>query len=89
MPIPSSPVDLTIYNNTLSQYNESAATFDNKMSERDTAYSQLVAAQQTYDSADQTAQLAADDASEKLTAHVGAANDVGVPVGITPALARK
>ncbi len=86
MPIPESPVDLTIYNQTLETYNTSAVVFDGKMSERDTAYSALVAAQQAYDAADQTAKLAAEDASEKLTVHVGAANDVGVPIGTTPAL---
>ncbi len=88
MPIPESPVDLTVYNQTLTQYNDSAAVFDTKMTDRDTAYAALVAAQQAYDSADQTAQLAADDASEKLTAHVAAANEVGVPTGVTPALKR-
>jgi len=88
MPIPESPVDLTVYNQTLDAYNASAQIFDSKMGERDSAYSALVAAQQAYDAADQTAQASADDAADKLTAHVGAANDVGIPVGTTPALKR-
>jgi len=88
MTIPASPVDLTIYNQTLESYNASAQSFDTKMAARDDAYSSLLAAQQAYDAADTSAQTAADDASEKLTSHVVAANEVGVPVGTTPPLAR-
>jgi len=86
MAIPDPPIDLTTYNDTLEAYNTAGANFDAKSGERDTAYAALISAQQTYDAANVAAQSAADDASTKLTSHIAAANEVGIPSSIPPAL---
>lgn len=78
MPLPEPLNDLTAYEATLQEYNQSAGIFSQANAARNEKFTALQSAESEYNSANAAAEAAASDAAAKLAAHTEAASAAGV-----------